>query len=79
MGGLDAIVFSGGIGERAAVVRTRICQDLRFLGVEIDETENAANARSISRLNSAVGVFVIPTDEEIVIATASFDLLDHTS
>ena len=78
MGGLHAIVFSGGIGERAPTVRSRICQDLMFLGVEIDDQQNAANAPTISRPNSSVSVFVIPTDEEVVIATASFDLLHDT-
>ena len=66
LGGLDALIFSGGIGENAPEVRARVCDGLRFLGVELDPEANAANAAVISV--GAVAVRVIPTDEEAMIA-----------
>jgi len=68
MGGLDAIVFSGGVGEHAPEIRKRICAGLEFLGVSLDIEDNDANAAVISKLGSHVTVRVIPTDEEVVIA-----------
>ena len=68
LGGLDAIVFSGGVGERSPEVRERICDGLEFLGVKLDTAANAANAPVIA--NSSATVRVIPTDEEIIIARA---------
>jgi acetate kinase len=68
LGGLDVLVFSGGIGERSAAIRARICAGLEFLGVRIDPDRNAAHATVISPDRSAVRVFMIPTDEEITIA-----------
>lgn len=67
-GGLDALVFTAGIGERAAEIRARICAQLEWLGVRLDATANAANATQISAPDSAVSVWVIPTDEELMIA-----------
>jgi acetate kinase len=67
-GGLDTFVFAGGIGERSAPVRARICAGLEFLGVSIDPDRNASHARVISRDQSPVSVRVIRTDEEITIA-----------
>jgi len=64
LGGLDTLVFSGGIGEHAAEVRARICQGLEFLGIELDEVYNATHAGIISSATSPVTVRVIPTDEE---------------
>jgi len=64
LGGLDTLVFSGGIGEHAAEVRARICQGLEFLGIELDEVYNANHAGIISSATSPVTVRVIPTDEE---------------
>lgn len=74
LGGVDTLVFSGGIGERAAVVRTRICEGLAFLGVELDPARNAANAAVVSASAGRVIVRVIPTDEEQVIAEAACGL-----
>ena len=71
LGGLDALVFSGGVGEHAPVVRARICEGLDFLGIAIAPDRNAANAFSISAPGSPVAVHVIATDEEIVIARAA--------
>lgn len=68
LGGLDTLVFSGGIGEHAAEVRARICAGLDFLGIELDAARNAAHAGVISRASSRVTVRVIPTDEERMIA-----------
>ena len=66
LGGLDTLIFSGGIGENSPVIRSRICTGLEFLGVELDQDRNAANAPVISK--SSISVRVIPTDEELMIA-----------
>lgn len=81
LGGLDAVVFTGGIGEHAAAVRASICQEAAWLGVELDAQANQANATRISTAGSRVSVWVIPTDEARVIATqtarlAAFDTAD---
>jgi acetate kinase len=68
LGGLDTLVFAGGIGENAPVVRTRICDGLGFLGVELGEKRNTANEGVISADSSRVVVRVIRTDEELMIA-----------
>ena len=67
-GGLDTLVFAGGIGENAPPVRTRICDGLGFLGIELQEKRNVANEGVISAATSRVGVRVIRTDEEQMIA-----------
>lgn len=68
LGGLDALVFTGGIGEHAAPVRARVCAGLEFLGVVLDPEANAAGARVVSGATSRVGVRVIPTNEELMLA-----------
>ena len=68
LGGLDTLVFSGGIGENAPAVRARICDGLRFLGIELEEKRNARNEAVISAAASRVAVRVIRTDEERMIA-----------
>jgi acetate kinase len=68
LGGLDTLVFSAGIGENCPSIRTRICEGLDFLGVEINEARNAGNAAVISADNARVTVRVIRTDEELMIA-----------
>jgi acetate kinase len=75
LGGLDTLVFTGGIGENAPVIRTRICDGLAFLGIELDQRQNAANAKLISTSASRVAVRVIPTDEELMIARATYRFL----
>jgi acetate kinase len=75
LGGLDTLVFAGGIGENAPLVRARICEGLGFLGIEIDENQNVANASVISPRNGRVAVRVIPTDEERMIAEAVLRVL----
>jgi acetate kinase len=67
-GGLDALVFTGGIGENAASIRARICRDAAWLGLELDETANAHGGPRISRAGSPVTAWVIPTNEELMIA-----------
>ena len=79
LGGLDTLVFSGGIGEHASVVRARICDGLGFLGLEIDAARNDRHAAVISKDHGEVIVRVIPTDEEFVIAQAVFGLLGQLS
>ncbi len=69
LGGLDTLVFSAGIGENAPDIRTRICEGLGFLGMELDQERNAKNAPLISRDDGRVKVRVIRTDEELMIAT----------
>ncbi len=68
LGGLDTLVFAGGIGENAPVVRARICEGLGFLGIELEEKRNAGNEGVISAKTSRIPVRVIPTDEERMIA-----------
>jgi acetate kinase len=76
LGGLDTLVFSGGIGENAPEVRRRICEGLGFLGIELALDRNAANASLISNDENHVAVRVIRTDEESMIAKAVCRFLD---
>lgn len=75
LGGLDTLVFTGGIGEHAAPVRERICADLTFLGIALDPARNAAHAPVVSRDDAAVIVRVIPTDEDLMIARHTYRLI----
>ncbi|WP_068819980.1 acetate/propionate family kinase [Phormidesmis priestleyi] len=68
LGGVDTLVFAGGIGEHAPTVRSRICDGLGFLGIELNEGRNVVNADVISMATSRVPVRVIPTDEALMIA-----------
>ena len=68
LGGIDGLVFTAGIGEHAAPVRERVCAALSWLGVELDPRANARHERRISTPASALPVWVVPTDEELVIA-----------
>ena len=72
LGGIDAIVFTGGIGEHAASIRERICQGAQWLGVTLDEKSNAAGGPRISGELSRVSAWVIPADEESMIARHTF-------
>ena len=69
LGGLDTLVFAGGIGENCSVVRSRICEGLGFLGIELEESRNAASEGVISPDTGRVSVRVIRTNEEWMIAT----------
>jgi len=75
LGGLDTVVFAGGIGENAPEIRARICEGLGFLGLHLDETKNQTNAPVISTAARPVTVRVIRTDEEVVIAKAVCQVL----
>lgn len=68
LGGVDALVFTGGIGEHAAVVRARVCEQLGWLGVDFDAAANAAGSSVLTSPQSPARVWVIPTNEELVIA-----------
>jgi acetate kinase len=68
LGGLDTLVFSGGIGENCPVIRSRICEGLQFLGIELEASRNGANEDVISAAAGRVAVRVIRTDEEQMIA-----------
>jgi acetate kinase len=74
LGGLDTLIFTGGIGENAAPVRWRICQDTEFLGIRLDASRNDANAPIISRSDSPASVRVMRTDEELMIARHTYTL-----
>jgi len=76
LGGLDTLIFAGGVGENAPVIRARICDGLEFLGIKIDEKFNVTNAGVISALTSRVAVYVIHTDEEVMIAKSVRRVLD---
>ena len=75
LGGLDALVFTGGIGERSPVIRSRICSGLDYLGIDLDQKANEKNALSISAAGSRTAVYAIPTDEEWMIARTVYHLL----
>jgi len=76
LGGLDTLVFSGGIGERSAEIRREICSGLGYLGLRLNDEVNAGHAPLISTPDSTVQVRVIATDEEIVIARATREILE---
>lgn len=71
MGGIDGLIFCGGIGENARTIRARICERMEWMGLELDHNRNIDSARVISSPLSRVSVLVIPTDEELVIARAA--------
>ena len=75
LGGLDTLVFSGGIGENSPEVRARICKKFEFLGIEIEEKRNITNKGIISTASSQVIVRVIDTDEELMIANIVYRIL----
>jgi acetate kinase len=76
LGGLDTLVFAGGIGENAPLIRQRICEGLGFLAIELNRERNAKNAPQISRDAGRVKVWVIRTDEELMIARSTARVLD---
>ena len=75
LGGLDTLVFTGGIGENSSLIRMRICEGLSFLGIELHELRNAETAEVISADASRVSVRVIRTDEELMIARSVCQVL----
>jgi acetate kinase len=75
LGGLDTLVFTGGIGEHAATIRARICEGLGYLGIEIHQVHNNQNLPIISGKNSRVKIWVIHTNEELMIARSVFQMI----
>jgi acetate kinase len=76
LGALDALVFTAGIGEHAPEIRARVCEDAHWLGITLDEKANAKGGPQISSPGSAVSAWVIPTDENLMIARHTRRLLD---
>jgi acetate kinase len=75
--GLDAFVFTAGIGENSATIRARVMEQLKWLGVTLDPEENSRQGRLISRADSRIPVYVVPTDEELMIAQHTLSLLKN--
>jgi acetate kinase len=75
LGGLDALVFTGGVGENAAAIRARVCADAAWLGLELDEAGNGSGGPRISSRASRVTAWIVPTDEELTIARHTHRLL----
>jgi acetate kinase len=75
LGGVDAIVFTGGIGENSAVIRERVCRDAAWLGVELDPAANTAGGPRITGSASTVSAWSIPTNEELMIAKHTRQLI----
>lgn len=79
LGGLDAFVFTAGIGENSVQIRARVAEKLAWLGVILDSSANALQKTLISRPESAIGLYVVPTDEELMIARHTLSLLSGHS
>ena len=78
LGGLDALVFTAGIGEHAPEIRRRVCKQAGWLGLEIDEAANAAGGPRISKSGGSVSAWAIPTDEDLMIARHTWHLLSES-
>jgi acetate kinase len=79
LGGVDTLVFTGGIGENSSIVRARICEGLGFLGIELDEIRNGGNKGVISAGNGKVDVHIIHTNEDLMIAKLVYTIMDRQS
>jgi acetate kinase len=77
LGGIDALIFTAGIGENDATLRRRVCEDAAWLGIALDEEANRQADLRISAPDSRASVWVIPTDEEIMIASHTYRLVEH--
>lgn len=80
LGGVDILVFTGGVGENQAITRSEVCRNMEFMGIELDEELNAsvrAKEVVISKPSSKVKVVIIPTDEELTIARDTVEILQH--
>jgi acetate kinase len=75
LGGLDVLVFTGGIGEYSATVREQVCRDAVWLGIDLDPRANTAGGPCITRPDSRVSVWAIPTDEDLMIARHAVKLI----
>jgi acetate kinase len=76
LGGIDALVFTAGIGEHAAEIRRRVCEDAAWLGVYLDQGANLVGRAMISRAGGRTSAWVIPTDEDLMIALHAWTLLN---
>jgi acetate kinase len=76
LGGLDALVFTGGIGEHATAIRARVCRNAEWIGIMLDEDANSGGGPRISLTDSRASAWVIPTDENLVVARHTRRLLD---
>jgi len=79
MNGLDAIIFTAGIGENSDVIRKLVCSNMEYLGVELDEVKNKVRAKKLTEIhtkNSKIKILIVPTNEEVEIAKQSFKLLN---
>ena len=78
LGGLDALIFTAGIGENAPSIRAAICENLDFLGVHLDEAKNQSSKmeKAIHREDAPVKLLVVPTNEELMIARDTLDLIE---
>jgi acetate kinase len=82
MGGVDILIFTGGIGENSTETRENICKDMEFLGIEFDKQKNdgiRGKEMIISKKDSKIKVMIVPTNEELVIASETRDIVDHRS
>ncbi|MEJ8304678.1 acetate kinase [Saccharibacillus sacchari] len=82
MNGVDVLIFTAGVGENSAIVRKAVCENLSYLGIEIDEELNkirSGDPRRISTPNSKVEVLVVPTNEELVIARDTFRIVEESN
>ena len=75
LGGFDALVFTAGIGEHAPEIRRRVCKDASWLGLQLDETRNTAGGPRITTADSSTSAWVIPTDEDLMIARHTWSLI----
>jgi acetate kinase len=75
LGGVDALVFTAGIGEHAPEIRRRVCQGAAWLGLDVDDAANHAGGPRVTRPGSRVSAWMIPTDEDLMIARHTWDLL----
>ena len=78
LNGVDAIVFTAGIGENSSTIRSKVCKEMEYIGIELDESLNGQRSKKLREIQSAfskVKVMVIPTNEELAIATQVFDLI----
>jgi acetate kinase len=79
LGGLDAVVFTAGVGENQPSVRAAVARRLGWLGLELDEAANALNARSIGAAGARIKILVVATDEESIIADEALSVLQHAT
>lgn len=79
LGGLDAVVFTGGIGENSAVIRARVCRNAGWLGIDLDDLVNAKGGGRISRSQSRVSAWIIPANEELMIARHTQRVLEDSA